>query len=202
MADSTPNESITEVVPEVLGEYLKGELTALREFYPEFPQANRNFKMPSVSIITSSNDFRPIDPYPCVPVVPAQIENNKANYRWAVGIYDIAIQLDLWARNKEERDDLFDAMFNVLNPDIKPMGLRLVMEKYFNQIVQFDYIGHTLGTTEEQSQTDEWRVTMRLLATCKAVRLRREFIITDLPTPSEIEAAGEINEKVVVGGEE
>ncbi len=208
MADVTENESITEIVSKTLGRYLLDEVEGLRDYYDEFPQASRDFRTPSVSVIVSVADFRPITPYPCVPIAPVDITNNKADFKWAVGIYDFSIQLDIWARNKEERDDLFDATFNAMNPDITPMGLRLVMEEYFSQIVEYLYTGHDLGDSEERSQTDDWRVTMTLLATCKAVRTRREFVITDLPTAQEIENASglvngeeeqsEINPKVLV----
>ena len=188
MADSTENESITEIVPKVLGQYLIGEIQDYRDYYAEFPQASRDFRTPSVSIILADSDFRPLTPYPCLPIDPANIVDNKAEMKWAVGIYDFSIQLDIWARNKEERDDLFDATFNALNPDITPMGLRLVMEEYFDQLIEYVYTGHDLGGSEQRSESDEWRVTMTLLATCKAVRTRTEFIITDVPSPAAIES--------------
>ena len=198
MADNTSNESITEIVTKKLGQYLVQEISDLKDYYAEFPQSNRDFRMPSVSIITATSDFRALQPYPCEVVDPLTILNNKAKYKWAVGIYDFSIQLDIWARNKEERDDLFDATFNALNPQITPMGLGLVMEEYFDQRIDYLYTGHNLGDSEERSQTDEWRVTLTLLATCKAVRTRTEFIITDLPTPAEIEDAGQIDKTVVI----
>lgn len=198
MADTTDNESITEIVPKRLGQYLVEEVTGFREYYSQFPDASSNFLMPSVSVTIATNEFRPITPYPCAPIDPLNIVNNKAQYKWAVGIYDMSIQVDIWARNKEERDDLFDATFNAMNPDISPMGLRLVMEEYFNQWIEYVYTGHDLGDSEERSQRDEWRATMTILATCKAVRTRSEFIITDLPTPAEIEDAGQIDKTVVI----
>lgn len=208
MADSTENESITEIVSKTLGKYLIGEIQDYEDYYAEFPQASRDFRTPSVSIVGANIEFRPISPYPCKPVDPADIVDNKAEYKWAVGIYDFSIQLDIWARNKEERDDLFDATFNALNPDITPMGLRLVMEEYFDQWIEYVYTGHELGDSEQRSQSDEWRVTMNLLATCKAVRTRTEFIITDLPSATDIENASglvdgeeeksEINPQVIV----
>lgn len=186
MADKTDNESITEVVAESLGKYLLDEVTDLETYYPEFPQANRDLRMPSVSIITATSDFRPLSPYRTGKEADT-ISNNQTNVTWVVGIWDFSIQVDLWARNKEERDDLFDALFNALNPDITPMGLRIQMEQYYSQIIEFSMNGQEFGDSEQASQTDEWRSTINLLATCKAIRTRTEFIITDTPTASEIE---------------
>jgi hypothetical protein len=192
--DTNNNESITEIISKRLGQYLVEEIGSLKEYYAEFPQSNRDLKMPSVSIIAATSDFRPITPYPCEEVNPADIVNNKTLFKWAVGIYDFSIQLDIWARNKEERDDLFDATFNAMNPNITPMGLSLVMDEYFDQRVEYLYTKHDFPDGELNSQTDEWRATLTLLATCKAVRTRREFIITDVPTAQEIEnASGLVN---------
>jgi hypothetical protein len=193
VADTTQNESITEAVPTVLGKYLVDEVNSLREYYPEFPAPNMTLEMPSVSIFAPSPEFRPLTPYLKKPVDPAEIVNHKAPVQWVVGIYDFNLQLDLWARSKEERDDMFDQLFNALNPDIQPMGLRLQMEEYFGQLCEYVYNGHEVSDSEERSQRDEWRLTLNVLATCKAIRTRKEFISTDVDTAADIEESGEIS---------
>ena len=115
-----------------------------------------------------------------------------------MGIYDFSLQVDIWAGSKEERRDIFDAMFNAMNPNITPMGLELTMEDYFNQLCSYLYVGHTVEDGETESQKDEWRTTLEILATCKAVRDRKEFIITDPDTASEIEQVGRIDTKVII----
>lgn len=198
MSDSTPkNESISEIVPKVLATYLKASVQGLKETYEEFPSPNQKINMPAVSVFASNPDFRPLTPYQ-IPVDPAKVVNNKADIKWVVGIWDFTLQLDLWARNKEERDDIFDALFNALNPRIEPMGLVLQMDEYFNQLCEYVFNGYIMQDSEERAQKDEWRVTLRVLATCKAIRERKEFIITDPATAPEIEAEGQIDETVVV----
>lgn len=202
MADSTAkNESISEVVPYQVGKYLKDTVQGLREFYDEFPNASVKLKMPSVSVIASKTDFKPtMVPYYDKDIVPADIVANKANVLWVVGQYDINIQLDIWAGSKEERDDIFDAVFNALNPKISPMGLTLKLDEYYQSLCDYLYVGHSFADSAESAEKDEWRATLSLLATCKAIRDRKEFIITDTPTPAEIEAEpeSEISETVVV----
>lgn len=203
MADSTTsNESITEIVPKALSTYLKANVLGLIEAYDEFPSSNLKIKMPSISIFASSNaEFRSLMPYvekkagsAGGPVIAA----NKAKIRWIVGIYDLTLQLDIWTRNKEERDDIFDSLFNALNPKIAPMGLVLKLDEYFNQLCSYEYIGHTMQDSGERADRDEWRMTVNVLVTCKAVRERSEFIITDTDTAAEIEAQGQIDRTVVV----
>lgn len=202
MSDSTAkNESISEVVPWQLGKYLKDSISGLKEFYDEFPNASVKLKMPSVSVIAKNTDFKPtMVPYYDKDIVPGDIVANKANVLWVVGQYDINIQLDIWAGSKEERDDLYDAVFNALNPKISPMGLTLKLDEYFQTLCDYLYVAHSFSDSAESAEKDEWRATLSLLATCKAIRDRKEFIITDTPTPAEIEAepGSEISETVVV----
>jgi hypothetical protein len=200
VSDSTSNnESITEVVPKVLGEYLLNNVSGLREFYDEWPNASIKLKMPSVSIISTRMDFRPTSvPYKDKDIQPAEIVANKAKVLWVVGDYDITIQLDIWAGSKEERDDMFDATFNALNPRINPMGITLKMDEYFGSLCDYLYVGHSFSDSEDRSQRDEWRASLSLLATCKAIRDRKEFIITDRATAPEIEAISQIDTTVVV----
>jgi len=197
VSDSTNNESITEVIPKVLAKYLKDNVQGLVQALDEFPAPTVKLSMPSVSVFASSNaEFRPLMPYLANEPVPGL--NNKAKVRWVVGIYDFKVQVDLWGRNKEERDDIFDSLFNALNPTISPMGLVLRMEEYFNQLCEFLYVGHTIQDSEERSQQDEWRVTLNLLVTCKAIRERSEFIIVTTPSAPEIEEAGQVDTDVIV----
>lgn len=177
MSDTTTHESITEVLPQMLAEYLLDSVPALKDALDEWPQANEDLDMPCVTVLSQNPAFRPLMPYYIKPT-DAEIAANKAKVKYVVGIYDIPLQLDLWARNKEERDDLFDALFNVLNPRISPMGLVLDLgEEYHDQLCDIIYTGHNHGDTQERSERDEWRTTLTLNATCKAIRVREEFVI-------------------------
>ena len=198
MSDSTAsNESITEIVPKVLAAYLLANVQGLKQALDEFPPSTLKMDLPSVSVFASSNaEFRPLMPY--LDAAPTVVVNNKSKLRWVVGIYDFTLQLDLWARNKEERDDIFDSLFNALNPKIDPMGLVLPMPEYFNQLCDYLYVGHNFEDSEVRAQRDEWRVTLKLLVTCKAIRERSEFIIVTTPTAAEIELDGEISTDVLV----
>lgn len=188
MADTTPtNEGISEIIPFTLGKYLVDTIRDLVAFYDEFPSGNRTLQLPSVSIFANTDlVFTPQanpsvvkDPIPVDPPTLSGEKQTPQPIQWMVGQYDGTLQLDLWAGNKEERDDLTDALFNALNPTIKPMGLTLPMAEYFGVLCDFLYVGHNFEDTEGSSQTDEWRTKFEILVTCKAVREREEFIIED-----------------------
>jgi len=188
--DSTSrNESLTEVIPKALGQYLLANVEGLKEFYAEFPAAHRQFLTPSVSIIVSSDEFRPLahkesqtPTFAPAPPTPDGVNQVEQRVNWVIGIQDYTLQVDVWARNKEERDDLVDSVFNALNPDVRVSGLRLELDEYFDQICDYLYISRRNNDGAERAQEDEWRSTMELLATCKTVQTRKEFVIekTDL----------------------
>lgn len=187
MADSTSrNESITEALPKALGKYLLDNVEGLKEYYDEFPEANQVIKLPSVSVFCTNNEFRPMQPYIVKKPQDVEISAHKFLYRYVTGIFDIGIQVDLWAGSKEERDDVFDSIFNALNPRISPMGLVLKLEEYFNQLCDIVYVEHTYADSEERSQKDEWRVTLRLLATVKSIRERRENVIEEVEINTDV----------------
>lgn len=191
MADSTPNnESIAEAIPKALGEYLLTKVPALREWYDEFPSAHRTIRTPSISIFVSTPlNFTPqASPNIIKKPEDSEIVDSKATVKVVVGQYDATLQLDLWTGSKEERDDLVDALFNALNPNVFSMGLVLEMPDYFNCLCDFLYDNHNYEDNEISSQTDEWRAQFDILISCKAVRESEEFIIeeTDLqiqPSP-------------------
>lgn len=198
MADTTANESITEIVATRLGEHLLSSISSLKDFYPEWPSPNIRLDLPAVTIFNPTPDFQNLSPYPkALPDLGAPV-NSQSDIEWVVGLWNFSLQVDLWTKNKESRDDLFDQLFNALNPEIQPMGLRLTMPKYFNQICDYLYIGHTLGDSESASQTGEWRISLNVEASCKAIRLRKEFIIETFQTPAEIEADGQIDDTVKI----
>ena len=193
LADDTANESITEIVPKVLGQYLLNNVDQLEEFYDEFPSSNTRLEMPSVSIFAKNPEFKPMAvPHLLKTISSADIVNSKANTLYVVGDYDFNLQVDLWAGSKEELDDVFDSVFNVLNPQISPMGLTLQMEEYYNILCSYDYVGHSREASEITSQTDEWRIVLNVLATCQVIRNSKDFII------ESTELIDEINKEVVV----
>ena len=183
--DSTSkNEELSEVIPKALGKYLLENVEGLKEYYDEFPAAHRNFVTPSVSIIVSSDSFRPLavkQPIkPTVapdPATPDGFTQKKQQVNWVVGIEDFRVQIDIWARNKEERDDLVGSVFNAMNPEISPSGLRLKLDEYFDQICDYLLVSRKNGDSEAAAQTDEWRSTWEALATCKTVQTAKEFVI-------------------------
>ena len=177
MADRTRNESITESITKTLAEYLEEESDTIRQTIIDFPEPNLKLKMPSVSVMAPSMEFEPTgNPYRCNNLPDS---GNKAKVQYVVGEAVFPMQLDIWAGNKEELDDTYEEVFNLLNPDVCNTGLRLEMVEYFKIPVIYLITGHNRENSETASQRDEWRITLNVLATCKVVRTKKEFIIRE-----------------------
>ena len=178
MDSTNRNEAITEAVPKALAVHLKKVVPGLLAAYDEFPSNNLSILLPSISIFASTNvKFTPGLPYALELPTDLAEDVHTSRIQYVVGDYDFKLQLDIWAKNKEERDDIFDALFNALNPDINPMGLVLELTEYFGVLCDYVYVGHTMQDSAERSDRDEWRISLSLLVTCKAIRERTEFIM-------------------------
>lgn len=177
-------ESVTEEVAKRLAAHLKSAVPKLKSTKLEFPEPNEKLDYPCLTVDMGTVTFRALQPYELEnPPAPA---NHLSEVKWVVGIYDIPIQLDLWTRNKEERDDLFHLLFEALNPNITPMGLSLRLTDYYNLWCRYDVTGHDTPDTERASQQGEFRVKIDLLANCKAVRLNKSRIMETIQTDLQV----------------
>lgn len=185
-------DNLTKAVIEALGTHLKTSIPALEQVIYDFPAANIQLKYPSLSIISGNPQFLP----ECGPYILDQDDtgtNHKAKVRRVVGTYEFNLQLDFWCRDKVERNKIYDAFFQAFNPEVDPMGLNLQLSRYHDIWCRFDQTGYRYEDSEISSQRGEWRVIVTLLAQCRAVLEKEEFIIetieNNLTTPDTIETA-------------
>lgn len=174
--------SPTKVVLDALASHLRtnmASMTATGAVKTDFPQANEKIVLPGLTLVTGAPLFTPCDPYVLSRGVVAA---NKALVKYIVGMYDFQLQADLWARSKSERHTLFEEFFNAFHKQIVPMGLSLQLGAYHGLWCRYDQGGYEFDDSEAASQRAEWRVTIRLLAHCRAVREREEFVIVTTET--------------------
>lgn len=173
---------------EALGKHLKNEVPRLEAVHFDWPEPNQILKFPSITLMTLAPTFNNEMPY----VLSLGVElNNKSDNLYVVGNYEYKLQLDLWCRSKQERFLAYSEIFKALNPTIAPMGLSLQLKDYYDLWCRYDFVGHSFEDGEIGSQRNEWRVKLNLLANCKAVLDKREYIIDtneiNLTTPDIIE---------------
>lgn len=172
-------ESVTKEVAKRLALYLKTATPEIKNVLEYFPEPNEKLVYPCISLTVGKPAFRALSPYEKEKTTPSA---NKSDVQYVVGIYDIIVQLDIWSRNKEERDDLYETVFNALNPNIVPMGLSLQLKDYYNQWCRYDISNYEFIESEEQSQRGEFRVKFDLLTTCKAIRFGKQYVMATIET--------------------
>lgn len=180
---------VTELVREY-ATHIRQSVPALAQVLEEWPVANQQLAYPSLTIFQGSPEFENLAPYE---LSRSEVESGLIKSLVVVGQYDLRLQLDLWCRNKKERDDVFESLFNALNPEVlegRPMGKSLKLTNYYGIYARTEVIGHTFGDLEEGAQRQEWRVKLTVLGHVKAVREITNFAIltieNQLSTPDNI----------------
>lgn len=178
-------ESISEEIIKKLGAHLESGMSSLSDVIYEFPSGNVQLSLPSLSVITLGTvDFTPeMNPYIHE---QAETEDHQADVQYVVGKYDIRLQLDLWCRNKEERNDLYQEFFTAFNSQFPKMGLALTLTDYYNVICRYDLTSFAKEDSEVASQTGEWRIKMEIIANCDAIIEKEEYIMESLESHTEI----------------
>lgn len=169
-------ESVSEEIEKRLAAHIKALVPRLHKIILEFPEPNQVLDYPCLTIDTGEPKFQALQPYEMNDPVLVPV-NHSADVKWVVGIYDFKIQLDLWTRNKEERDDIYHLLFEALNPNITPMGLSLRLTDYYNVWCRYDLDGFSFPDAERASQQGEFRAKIDLLANCKAIRQNKSRVM-------------------------
>lgn len=167
-----------------IGKHLEENMPRLEQVLFEFPGPNLKLKYPSLTVTSGNPAFSPLDPYL---LSQGETDNHKASVKRVVGRYDLNMQLDFWARNKEERYILLEEFFVAFNSQVEPMGLSLQLEDYHDLWCRFSMDGYTLEDGEVSSQRGEWRARVAILANTMAVIEKDEFIIETVQSTLRIE---------------
>lgn len=178
------NESVLEEVVKRLALHFKTQVPKLKAVLEDFPEPNEKLLYPCVSITTREPQFKPLSPYEILPI--ENPTHHLAEVKWVVGLYDFKLQVDLWTRNKEERMDLFDLLFNALNPQIQPMGLSLRLKDYYNIWCRYSLDAHRIADDETSSQRGEFRLQVDVLANCKAIRVNKSRVMETIDLDPEL----------------
>jgi hypothetical protein len=153
---------------ETLADYIGTELPEL-SILEEFPNHNDQLTYPALSIITVGDvGYRPYSSKELLDssVDPDNPSTNDINV-YAIGHYDLNIQLDIWASNKEQRAEYYEKVMNVLDKqlidDDMPSGLSLPLKDYYNIIARYDHTGYNYVDGEDSANRTEWRAKIKIL---------------------------------------
>lgn len=160
-----------------LVDYLRTNVSGIAQVLSEWPSANIELNYPAISVTTKSAPFTPCDAY-LASAGDIDMDANSAENLYIVGQYDLKLQVDIWARNKEERYTFYDLFFKAFNADITPMGLRLQLTDYYDRWISYTSVGYRFEDSQRGSQTEEWRAIVDIECSCDAIMSREDFIIT------------------------
>jgi hypothetical protein len=170
--------------------YLGGVLPSI-QVRSHFPDPNEKLTFPSIVVRGVGAPRFLADVAGANVSEVGTVENNRAGVEYQVGNYEWTLKVDFWTANKSDREALYEKLFEVLNPEIDPMGLTLTLDEYFGQKCHYALENYSHGDSQESSQRLEWRGMLDLVATCRAIRKRNEFIVTQVEvqveTPDNIE---------------
>lgn len=185
-----PNDSVTRAVLGQLGDYLRKALPDLVQIILEWPESNQELKLPSASISIAAAPF--VNEMPYIFNESALVGTTQTkDVKYVIGNYEFSLQLDLWERSNEQRDELYEKFFTAFNSNLPQPGLNLTLVGYHNTICSYEIVDYLPEDSEISAQTKQWRATIKLNANCKAIGTKRESIITQVPeltleTPDEI----------------
>lgn len=167
--------NIEKAVLDGLKRYMSIEATSFAKILTEFPESNKELKMPCLSLMT----FGTPEHVNLMPTIHKQTVNaldaDLLDVQFAVAQKNINIQADIWASYKEERGILFDELKAALNkafiafPDKHATGLSLELTEYYNVIARYDMVGYTYIEGGFESQSSEFRVKVDLVCNLREI---------------------------------
>lgn len=180
------------VLIKALQTYLTSNVTGIVAVNAEWPSGNVPLTMPCITILTKSEK---LTPQTAEVLTTGSIALNQATVKYVVGEWDLALELQLWAKSKQERQDFIEKIFNALNPSMEVMGVNLHLTDYHNEYASVAMTDRMFPDSEETSQRQEWRCIISLVANVNAIRSKSEYIMTQDPettaltleTPDEID---------------
>lgn len=165
---------------------LEGLTTWLRTNIPgltvlsEWPYANQKLTYPSITVTDGQAKRMPLMPE-TIHVTDPDVDN-KVVATEIVAEYDDIWQIDLWARNKLERDELVKQIIDAFNSmevdntgNNNPDGISLTLANYFNVIARYEIQDHQSVDDEAGAQRQERREKFRILVNFREVKLRTYY---------------------------
>lgn len=179
-----------------LATYLSTQVSGLTVL-KEWPMANQKLTYPSLTIFSNNPKFTNLSPYQVACTAPDQ--NKQVLQTLVVGEWDTTVQLDIWCRNKLERQTVGKYVKDAINKDIIPQGLSLQMADYFDEWARYDMTEYVQVDDEAGAQRQEFRTKISLAVNVKELTQRTQYAIIQLsPTDPVVADDIEIGEDVQI----
>lgn len=185
-------KSASRAVVKALMEHLKASMPELAAVYDDFPNHNQALKYPALTVFTNEPKFENLMPYVHSKKDPTGISSEVVK---VIGQYEFRLQLDLWSKTKFERHDLYESLFRALNPNSLNPGLSIKLTEYYDLWCRYTFISFSFLGSEPESQRNEFRAKINVIADVKAVTESVESLMdtieNNLEIPSPVEEIDE-----------
>ena len=133
MADSVSKELLLR-----LSLHLQKYVPGLAQVSSEWPNANQELKYPSITLLTKNPKHHPFSPYPMEKHdTEEELSVPKREVKYVVGNWEWPIQLDIWCKTKEQRNEFFQKLFLAFNLNSSAPGITATMANYHNALARY-----------------------------------------------------------------
>ncbi len=192
-------ENAIDAAVSQLERYLTENVSEIRKVYREWPNPSYQMYLPSASLLTAAHEI----------TLSRNFEKDREDISgtdvekkiiWHAGYMGFVVQMDLWTDSKEDRHDLAEKIFRVLNPDIGlTSGLSLTLEQYYNAICRYEVDTTAIEDNEDKAIRNEWRYRFDLRSHMDLLIPKDEYIAATIELQSETQdIAGNTIDQVIV----
>lgn len=186
-----------QAVSEALQTYLMANVTGLTVL-TEWPNANDKLAYPTATIFSGNPTLRNTAPEVLAWTDPDESDHTSTTTE-VVGWLDFKIQLDVWCRNKLEREQYLGLIMAALNSQAlalsgnsAPTGLSLQLTTYYNEWVSYSIDGFKYMDDEAAAQRQERRAKIDLLVNCRIIQQRVVYGMTSIEAHLGTDDTGQV----------
>lgn len=179
------NKDVLTALQKTISKRLQAEMPVLKAVYEDWPSPSETLKYPCAAVTIGSPEFTPTDPY-VFKKGAVDPETGKSPVARVVGSYEIRVQIDVWCASKPQRRDLYQQLFNVINPIASRPGLNLPLEDYFDAIAHLHLEGFSFPDGDEQVQRKEYRILGAVVCSALHIVETMESLMQTIENTTEI----------------
>lgn len=172
---------ITEVTAQ-LASFLKTKIPDA-QVLSEFPDPSQSLSYPTISISAMKPQFSPRSH---VVLGETVISETQSKIIYATGIWDLPLQIDLWANSKFQRAKFAEKLFDAFCSEAPSSGISLKLTRVFDIVCSYVLDSISEQDDEMSSQTKNWRAMAFVDANCFSVVEKTVSVIAETELTSEI----------------
>lgn len=186
------------VAVKTLAAFIKAELPELTVL-EEWPDPKKDLKLPCLVITTKGKARLTNQPATIASKVAVPGKPLQKKVAYVIGLYDCDFQLDLWTDYKAKRNEWYERIVGVFDKQFidsgRPTGISLELLDYNNCFARYDQTGYTYLDSEVNSQREEWRAKIDVVASYPRVKTKIETIMAEITLKDRVSEEADVLDK-------